>query len=174
VKLKLTDELREELKKPFGKLTGNPDVYREIRGRTKCLITVGDRSSFAALMSGVSPNLMIYDHAIQRKKISKEIENAMEEAACEKLKVVNEPGTISGAAMEAIKDVLERGTKGVCMDIRGEEDLLVLPCVRYAEIGSIVTYGQPGEGTVVINVTNSKKKEVERILKVMKNEDRGN
>jgi len=44
--------------------------------------------------------------------------------------------------------------------IDGEEDLLVLPVVQYAPIGSVVYYGQPGEGLVKVVVTKEKKRQV--------------
>lgn len=36
--------------------------------------------------------------------------------------------------------------------VDGEEDLAVLPCILTAPSGSLVLYGQPGEGLVVCEV----------------------
>jgi uncharacterized protein (UPF0218 family) len=36
--------------------------------------------------------------------------------------------------------------------VTGEEDLITLPLVAYAPIGSIILYGQPSQGIVVVRV----------------------
>ena len=38
--------------------------------------------------------------------------------------------------------------------VRGEEDLLALPCMMYAEDGDIVVYGQPNAGAVLVEVNH--------------------
>ena len=48
--------------------------------------------------------------------------------------------------------------------VDGEEDLLVLPVLEYAPIGSILYYGQPGKGIVEVVVTNTVKKEAKNLL----------
>jgi uncharacterized protein (UPF0218 family) len=51
--------------------------------------------------------------------------------------------------------------------VDGEEDLLVLVAVLYAPVGGLVVYGQPGEGVVVVRVTDAKRAEALGILKGM-------
>jgi len=51
--------------------------------------------------------------------------------------------------------------------VDGEEDLLVIVAVLYAPEGSLVVYGQPGEGIVVVRVTGEKRAEAVGILKAM-------
>jgi uncharacterized protein (UPF0218 family) len=41
---------------------------------------------------------------------------------------------------------------------------LVIPCVKFAPIGSIIVYGQPDVGIVLIEVNEKVKAEVEEIL----------
>jgi hypothetical protein len=36
----------------------------------------------------------------------------------------------------------------------GEEDLIALPLIAYAPIDSVILYGQPSEGIVVVRVMN--------------------
>ncbi|HMK82220.1 MAG TPA: DUF359 domain-containing protein, partial [Candidatus Bathyarchaeia archaeon] len=48
--------------------------------------------------------------------------------------------------------------------VDGEEDLLVLVVIAVAPVGSLVVYGQPNEGIVLVNVTLAKKKEVVDLL----------
>jgi len=42
--------------------------------------------------------------------------------------------------------------------VEGEEDLLVLPLMAEAPIGSVIIYGQPHEGLVVITVTDERRR----------------
>ena len=50
------------------------------------------------------------------------------------------------------------------IEVSGEEDLLVMPCVMEAPIGSLIMYGQPKEGIVLITVDESKKEIIEKLL----------
>jgi uncharacterized protein (UPF0218 family) len=52
--------------------------------------------------------------------------------------------------------------------VDGEEDLLTLIAVLNAPEKSLVVYGQPYEGIVVVKVTAKKKAEAMEILKAMK------
>ena len=81
--------------------------------------------------------------------------------------VKNPPGTITEEAIVAIKEALE-SPKHVHILVDGEEDLLVLIAVFYAPEKSLVVYGQPYEGIVVVKVTSEKKAEAAEILKAMK------
>jgi len=49
----------------------------------------------------------------------------------------------------------------------GEEDLATIPAVVYAPIGSIVIYGQPKEGVVLIKVTPETKLRFAEMLRNM-------
>ena len=52
--------------------------------------------------------------------------------------------------------------------VDGEEDLLALIAVLYAPENSIVVYGQPYTGVVIIKVTPEKKEQVKALLNSMK------
>ena len=62
--------------------------------------------------------------------------------------------------MECSKDV-EHPLK---IYVEGEEDLATLPAVLLSPTGSMVAYGQPGEGVVLVEVDESKKKEFEEYV----------
>ncbi len=63
-----------------------------------------------------------------------------------------------------ISNVLTDNKKTV-IKIEGEEDLLALPLVLLAPLESVVLYGQPDQGVVLIRVTETKKNEVLTLLK---------
>jgi uncharacterized protein (UPF0218 family) len=41
--------------------------------------------------------------------------------------------------------------------VKGEEDLLVLPLLAEMPIGSVIAYGQPHEGLVVVTVSEERR-----------------
>ncbi len=80
--------------------------------------------------------------------------------------VKNPPGTITEEAITAIREALE-SDKHVHVIVDGEEDLLTLIAVLYAPERSLVVYGQPNEGIVIVKVTPEKKADAAEILKAM-------
>jgi hypothetical protein len=82
--------------------------------------------------------------------------------------VKNPKATITDEAITAIRDSLREANR-VKIVVNGEEDLLALIAVLYAQEDSFVVYGQPYEGIVVIKATQAKKAEVAEILKIMEN-----
>jgi len=89
----------------------------------------------------------------------------------ESLKARNPPATITAEAWEAISQAVS-GNKTTKILIDGEEDLLTLPAIICAPIGTVVIYGQPREGVVAVKVTKSKKSEARRLIAAMPQEDR--
>ena len=67
------------------------------------------------------------------------------------MKLVNSPGTISAASWEVIAEALRIGNSAVVVE--GEEDLLVLVAVSVAPFLSLVVYGQPNVGIVLVRVS---------------------
>jgi hypothetical protein len=84
-------------------------------------------------------------------------------------RAVNEPATISFAAWQAVAEAIEKGNSAVVVE--GEEDLLALVAIVVAPIGSVVAYGQPGQGIVIVRVTPSKRSEIQRQIDQMKRTD---
>jgi uncharacterized protein (UPF0218 family) len=51
--------------------------------------------------------------------------------------------------------------------VKGEEDLAALPAIAMAPLSSVVIYGLPDEGAVVVKVTQDKKKEIQSLINKM-------
>ena len=51
--------------------------------------------------------------------------------------------------------------------INGEEDLLVIPVCLYAPENSVVMYGQPNEGLVIVKIDENIRKKTQLILDSM-------
>ncbi len=162
---KLTEELREELKKPLGTLVkiGNETDYIKNNLITEnFVITVGDGTTESFILAGGKPKVEIVDLKEKRSIREKTLTSA--EIV---IKVKNDPGTITEEAMEAIKNAIS-SKKRVRIEIDGEEDLLGIPSIIYAPKGSYVLYGQPNEGLVVVKVNDDVKDKASMILHSMK------
>ncbi len=161
----------ERLKAPFGKLIPGPPektipLLKQMIKETNppMVVTVGDVVSRASLKAGLEVHLRIVDNRSMRKEIP-----ASTYPTKATFYVKNPPGVITLEAWQTIKRVLQE--EAAVIFVEGEEDLLVLPVVLESPTGSLVIYGQPREGLVVVTVTSSKKKEVATIIDQMIRED---
>jgi len=164
----LTPELRVRFKKPFGTLIRGSFAETMSKmdnivktERPPLIIAVGDTVSRNLNEHQLNPHLSITDNKRMRKKIKSR------KFSTKLLNVKNPQGTITEEAITAIKKALRSGER-VHIIVDGEEDLLVLIAILYAPECSLVVYGQPCEGIVVIKVTSEKKAEVGEFLKAMK------
>jgi uncharacterized protein (UPF0218 family) len=125
------------------------------------VILVGDSVSRQASQAGLKPDVMVIDN---REKRRKAVEYAYPRGRV--LRAKNRPGTIGQEAREAV----ERAVRGEAnlVEIDGEEDLLVIIAVIAAPNRSLVVYGQPNEGIVLVRVSDERRAEAERILGQMR------
>ena len=152
----LTDEIRELLKKPFGK------VYKELPPINGKVVSVGDITTKTLLSKGIIPNLSIFDLKTKRD-IKVDIEHKFKKI----IVVENPPGCISDEAIEKIKYLANINDKNIALLVKGEEDLLVIPVIKYFPENTIVLYGQPDEGIVFLKITQELKNQIDKILKMM-------
>jgi len=162
----ITPELRVKFKEPFGLLIkGSFDQtmkeMREIRAQNPPkLIAVGDVVTKNLQTYEIPFDLAITDNQCMRKKTQEVAYTS------KRVKVKNPQGTITIEAMEAIKTALKnKECSHIVVD--GEEDLLVIAAVLYAPENSVVVYGQPYEGIVLVKVSPEKKTEASECLKAM-------
>lgn len=158
----LPDELRSELGKPLGVLMRDlEEVIEHIRKRNPPrTISVGDFVSSELVSRGFLPDVMIIDFKIERRRVPENIRSLLCSQSYKEIRVRNAAGTISPELWRAIEEA-EGGTRIV---VEGEEDLAAIPAVLTSPLGSFILYGQPGIGTVVIEVTEEKRKEFANIL----------
>jgi uncharacterized protein (UPF0218 family) len=165
----LPSELRVKFKKPFGILVRGSfaetmDKLENMVKREKPpkIISVGDTVSRNLHERQINPQLSITDSKRRRKRIKPNIFTGKTI-----IQVRNPQGVITKEASAAIKQALESDDY-VHIIVDGEEDLLTIVAVLYAPENSLVVYGQPFEGIVVVKVTSEKKTEAKEILKAMK------
>jgi uncharacterized protein (UPF0218 family) len=167
VRYTITLELRSKFKEPFGILIQGSVIEtmnklkETLQKENPIIVSVGDTVSRNLHAHGITPQLSITDNKSMRKTVDPQtfVSKTL-------VKVKNPPGTITEEAIEAIRSALE-GKKQIHLLVEGEEDLLTLIAVLYAPENTLVIYGQPLEGIVIIKVTLEKKAEAARILKSM-------
>ena len=166
----LSSELRERLKQPLGELIKGS--FAETMGRLRMIlgnerppliISVGDTVSRNLTLNQMHPQLAIVDNHCMRHVVQKPVRLAVDRI----VHVKNPQATITEEAMTAIQEAL-RGNCSVMMVVEGEEDLLALAAIMNAPDNSLVVYGQPLEGIVVVRVTAEKKAEIARLLNSMR------
>jgi len=165
---RLTPELREKLKTPLGLLIqGSFDetmkTLKELIEKEKPskIVSVGDAVSDSMTRHGFSPQVLIVDNKVMRKIIQ-----PVALDADQTLHVKNPPGTLTEEAWTVIKEAL-RGKRRTKVLVDGEEDLLTLVAVLCAPENSLVVYGQPHEGIVVVKVTEKTRETMQRIVDAM-------
>jgi hypothetical protein len=164
--LQLPDNLRDQLKNPLGNLISDNDpnkenIIKEISAES-VLITVGDRTTENMLQLGLKPQIQIIDGLEKRNRRVVPTDDAVNT----NLSCRNPPGEITEESMQVIQKAFS-SEPPVRITVDGEEDLLVLPVCMYAPENSVVMYGQPNEGLVLIHVTPEIQAKVQKILDSM-------
>lgn len=141
----LPEELRSELKEPFGPVTSGPLSGELGEGP---ISTVGDVVTKDALDEGILPQLMVIDGKTQRTEESP-VPDFPDELHT--VPVENPAGKITDALWQAIATAYASSTCTL-IEVDGEEDLAALPAIVHAPEGANVLYGQPDEGAVIVTV----------------------
>lgn len=162
---KLPFALRETLRKPFGRLFSRLHlVPQEVF--SKPFVTVGDIITKSCTEAGYLPTLAVVDLHSQRGKYRFTQEDLGLNTVEERYTITNAPGYISGSALELSFNIFakEKQEQQKVVLIDGEEDLLVIPIVLAAPLGTKIIYGQPEKGVVLITVTEKKKQVAKTIM----------
>jgi len=165
----LPPEMRDELRKPLGKVYAGQDedlnraanLVRSnlLREEGERLFTIGDISTSSLRAVGVEPNIAVIDNRSRR--------HDLKDVLVSEEQVSNRPGTISKNAVSKLYKYIADVTKSkrsLTLEIQGEEDLLALPAILLSPLNTWVVYGQYDLGLVVTLVTEEKKDQVRSIL----------
>jgi len=169
--LLLPDELRSSLKEPLGRLyKGNgleciTAMEKELLFAKK-VVAIGDMTAFYLLKASIVPDLLVVDNKTKRMQVSDHITEMLDHESYKTIRVKNPAATISKDLIDLIQDSLN-SDEHVKIVVEGEEDLATLPAILYAPMGSVVVYGQPNEGSVLVNVTPERKLYIEEFMKRM-------
>jgi len=165
--LHLPDSLRQQLKTPVGELVEGTiahcnDELRKAAENAKPspLILVGDTISRNATAAGIMADVIILDNLEKRCQA-----NRFSVGQRRIFYLKNQPGTINANAWEIIRSAIE--SRNSLVNVEGEEDLLVLVVIEEAPIGSLVAYGQPDRGIVLVIVSDLEKNRIKQITQKM-------
>jgi len=156
--LVLPMDRRQDLKVPLGVLL-RADVSENVRTLGRLLdvdrppmwATVGDFVTSRIMGAGLHPDIAVVDHRVMRVDVEPM------DFKGERVTVVNPPGTVTAEAQRVLLEAISLKRRlGVVVE--GEEDLLVLPLMAWMPIGSVVVYGQPREGMVVVTLTEERRR----------------
>jgi len=164
--LQLPDDLRDQLKNPLGNLISdnNPNKENIIKkiSAESVIITVGDRTTENMLQLGLKPQIQIIDGLEKRSECAVPADDTINT----KLSCKNPPGEITEESIQVIQKAFS-SEPPVRITVDGEEDLLVIPVCIHAPENSVVMYGQPNEGLVIVTITPEIRAKVQKILDVM-------
>jgi len=161
-----------ELRKPYGELySGNSiEVTRQIVNEfdnPAKIIAVGDIVTFNLLAAGVIPDISFVDDRTKRNPASDTIMKGTKHPEFKTVTVNNPAGFITDKLLYEISRAMDSDTP-VRIFIEGEEDLAALPAITMAPLSSVIIYGLPDEGAVLVRVTEDKKKDIQSLLDKMK------
>ena len=164
--MQLPDALRDQLKNPLGNLISDNDpnkenIIKKIPAES-VIITVGDRTTENMLQLGLKPQIQIIDGLEKRNQRTVPTDDTVKT----NLSCRNPPGEITEESMQVIQKAFSCESP-VRITVDGEEDLLVIPVCIHAPKNSIVMYGQPNEGLVIVTITPEIRAKVQKILDAM-------
>ena len=164
--MKLPDSLRDQLKIPLGVLLPiGQDNKRNIQkylSDNSYIITVGDRTTEKMIDFDLIPSLQIIDGL--EKRIKRDI---LKLGSAFELKIDNPAAEITLESIEIIKKAFTMNSP-IRLTVNGEEDLLVLPVCIHAPENSVILYGQPNKGLVLVQITTEIRNKAQALLDLMK------
>lgn len=176
LKVSIPPDILKELKKPLGKLILDSDITekkirKEIDGLNRKIITIGDRSTERFISFDIFPNLAIIDGVERRQDKSSTLHDKLNDLKAKgmtRISCINPAGSITHEAVTKIKFALSV-EKNFVLQVVGEEDLLTLPVCYFAPRNSVVCYGQPLKGLVIIKVNDSIRRKAKELMKSINN-----
>ena len=164
--MKLPDSLRDQLKIPLGVLLpigqDNKTNIQKYLSDNSYIITVGDRTTEKMIDFDLIPSLQIIDGL--EKRIKRDI---IKLGSAFELKIDNPAAEITLESIEIIKKAFSLNPP-IRLTVNGEEDLLVLPACIHAPENSVILYGQPHKGLVLVQITTEIRNKAQALLDLMK------
>jgi uncharacterized protein (UPF0218 family) len=169
--LLLPEKLRFLLKAPLGRLYKGDGLECAIAMkkeliRAKKVAAVGDMTTFYLLKASIVPDLAVVDNKTKRMPVPDHIVQNLDHDSYKTIEVKNPAATLTKELIDVIRDSLNSDER-VKIIVDGEEDLATLPAILYAPLGSAVVYGQPNEGSVLVDVTPEMKLRIDEFMKQM-------
>jgi pantetheine-phosphate adenylyltransferase len=159
----LPADLKEELKKPFGDIITD-NIYRD--DNASYVITVGDATTKKFNENFIGQNISVIDFKIAREEVFSSFSDLGFSGNETTVMSDNPAGHITRSLFSKVLEIFGLSfDRKVILKIVGEEDLVVLPLILAAPLGTIIYYGQPGIGLVKIFTSENSKKQAYNLVK---------
>lgn len=168
----LPEAMRNEMRKQFGVLYSGEEeeTTRQMlsdMGTPAKLIAVGDISTYNLLSCGTVPDISVVDEKTHREPADNNIIKGIKHPQFRLLHVENPPGCVTRELVLALSDAMD-SDEPVQIIVEGEEDLAALPAIVLAPASSVVIYGLPDEGGIMVSITEDIKAQICSMLERMK------
>lgn len=161
---RLPEALRAQLARPLGPVLPAKEAAEQAR-KARVLCTVGDVTTAAFLEEGLKPRVMVVDNKTKRGAFEAPVQGRLPPGT-PVVDVENPAAQITDPLWQAIAGAVAHPGQTL-IQVKGEEDLAVLPCVLLAPSGAVVAYGQPDQGIVLLTVDDAARERVRNLLKHM-------
>jgi len=159
--MRFSSEELQRFKKPAGVLIKNEMINLDSLSpylKTQLIISVGDATTEKLLSLNIVPSIQIVDGREQRER-----RKLPEKRYATEIKCVNPASSISNDAIIAFKNALT-SEKPVRITVDGEEDLMGVVILAFAPDDSVMFYGQPLEGLVVVRVNEESRNRFKEVI----------
>ncbi|MFA6081386.1 MAG: pantetheine-phosphate adenylyltransferase [Patescibacteria group bacterium] len=169
--MKMPEILRTTLQKPLGKIFDSAHKVIKFIKLIKPIqiIAVGDIVVNSMLKNDIHPDVKIIDFKSRRQILTDVVLNSFQDLEIPKqIRHGNKPGTINLKTSEIIKEKIKLAIykkEKYWIVIDGEEDLLALPAILFAPLGSLVLYGHWEHGIIAVKIDEKIKNKVREIVK---------
>ncbi|MDH5533642.1 MAG: pantetheine-phosphate adenylyltransferase [Candidatus Pacebacteria bacterium] len=151
--IKIDNYQRSFLSKPLGTIVSSAKHKKDTT-----VAVVGDFALNTFIEKNWTYTIGVYDNLSQRKPFESEnLKNINPD-----IEINNPAGTISKESLDILNKLDFTKHKNIL--VNGEEDLITVSLILTMPLDSLVYYGQPGEGMVLLKVTEELK---EKILKLL-------
>lgn len=128
-----------------------------ILSRTKTIISVGDATTKALEEAGIELKLSVVDLKTKREE-SNEYRHREGSVIVE-----NDASTLSHDLFLEIEKIINSDHNGR-IEVKGEEDLAVIPIIYYSDFNTVVSYGVPDVGIACISVDSNVKENIKSLI----------
>ncbi|MBI4392648.1 MAG: DUF359 domain-containing protein [Euryarchaeota archaeon] len=157
--------MRDELTKPLGRVYTTEEAVEAVK-KTAWLVAVGDVTTESFLEGGLVPRVMVVDFKTRRSGDMERLRARLAGLQATTVKVQNPAARITDELWQAVASSLS-GNGHTVIEVDGEEDLAALPALMLAPNGTVIAYGQPEMGVVLITVDAAVRARVRSILQRM-------
>jgi cytidyltransferase-like protein len=165
--LKLTDDLRQEFKKPFGELF--KDIGDSLKNKGNLIITVGDITTKNFNEKFPIQNISVVDFRVAREKKFSGLSELGFTEDKNVFNVDNPAGYITSNLFKKLAEIIKSDlSKKAILQVNGEEDLAVLPLILLSPLDTSIYYGQPDQGMMKIAVSEISKNRAYSLISRLK------